>query len=63
MQVRLRLKRTTMRAEVRRRLLREQVVPQQLPKDQGVLSRRLHQHPVIWRRWLAARMQGRDGGG
>jgi hypothetical protein len=63
MQVRLRLKRTTMRAEVRRRLLREQVVPQPLPKDQGVLSRRLPQHPVIWRRWLAARMQGRDGGG
>jgi hypothetical protein len=64
MQVRLRLKRTTMRAEVRRRLLREQVVLQPLPKDQGVPPpRRLPQHPVIWRRWLEARMQGRDGGG
>ncbi|MBX5452170.1 MAG: hypothetical protein IRZ24_19055, partial [Thermogemmatispora sp.] len=40
MQVRLRLKRTTMRTEVRRRLLREQVIPQCLAKDLDLPPRR-----------------------
>ncbi|WP_297166758.1 hypothetical protein, partial [Thermogemmatispora sp.] len=52
--------RTTMRTEVRRRLLREQVIPQCLAKDLDLPPRRLGTHPSIWRRWLTARMQGRD---
>ncbi|MBX5458787.1 MAG: hypothetical protein IRZ31_17990 [Thermogemmatispora sp.] len=59
--VRLRLKKTTVRTELRRRLLREQVMPQCFPRDSGgEQPRRLGTHPAVWRSWLKARMQGRE---